>query len=120
MTFSAGLSHPVSTLEFTHAKTQSAASGSRTLLARPHGVLAQCPSPAADGVGNQLAPGSGQRPFPPLPGPPAPGHALGLQAHHRWRGGLDYAPQGNPADVWKLVALELALAIVSDVLGRAN
>src|SRR5665647_1481114 len=28
--------------------------------------------------------------------------------------------KGNPADVWKLVALELALAIVSDVLGRAN
>ena len=27
---------------------------------------------------------------------------------------------GNPGDIWKLVALELALAIASDVLGRAN
>ncbi len=28
--------------------------------------------------------------------------------------------RGNLADIWKLVALELALAIASDVLGRAN
>jgi ATP-binding cassette subfamily B protein len=27
---------------------------------------------------------------------------------------------GNPGDIWKLVALELALAVASDVLGRAN
>ena len=36
-----------------------------------------------------------------------------------WWPGLR-AASGNLADIWKLVALELALAIASDVLGRAN
>ena len=30
------------------------------------------------------------------------------------------AADGSLADIWKLVALELSLAIASDVLGRAN
>src|ERR1019366_4684695 len=39
------------------------------------------------------APGGGEHGFPPLPGAATASHALGLQTHYRWRGGLEYAPQ---------------------------
>ena len=84
----------------------------RTDLARPAGVAAQRPAAARHGMGDQPAAGAGDHRFPPFPGPAAAGDALGLQAHPRCRGGLDFARQsGNLADIWKLVALELALAI---------
>src|ERR1035441_7876712 len=82
-----------STLKFTHARTHAATSRAGTLLARASGVAAEYKAAVAIGVGDQSAPGSGQHGFPPLPGAAAAGHALGLQTHHRRRGGLDYAPQ---------------------------
>src|SRR5262249_50252533 len=71
-----------------YGATWSEAAGRRDDLAGAPGRAALRPAPAAPGVGDEPAPGGGQRPAAPRPRRHASGDALGSETHHRCHGGL--------------------------------